>query len=208
MSVSFSQIECSTQGTSLETGVAARLRASDKSVIDELRRDHEHRLRRFLRRLTSDTDLAEDLIQDTWVRVIVAGSSFRGESRFGTWLCSVAKNLFRDKHRKKTPPLESIDSTGGDGGGLPSEVASGEESPLQWLLRMDASHSLSNAVRELNPDQQEIVTLRYMHEMSMQEISERLQIPLSTAKSRLRRALQALRSLMGAEPSTASFEKS
>ena len=78
------------------------LKRQDPGLIDQLIVQYQHRLLRYLLYLTSNRELAEDLFQETWMRVLVRGAQYNGNARFDTWLFTIARNLVIDYRRKRT----------------------------------------------------------------------------------------------------------
>src|SRR3954452_25221528 len=87
--------------------IAARLKHQEAGLLDELIVRYQHRLLRYLLFLTSSRELAEDLFQEVWMRVLVRGGQFNGKARFDTWLFTIARNLVIAYRRKRT--LSSLD---------------------------------------------------------------------------------------------------
>lgn len=83
--------------------IAEGLKAHDPEVLDRLILQHQHRLMRYLVRLTGNREVAEDMFQETWLRILRRGSQFRGESQFATWLFTIARNLVFDLLRRGSP---------------------------------------------------------------------------------------------------------
>ena len=87
--------------------VAQGLKRQDAGLLDELIVRYQHRLLRYLLYLTSNREMAEDLFQEVWMRVLVRGGQFNGQARFDTWLFTIARNLVIDQRRKRT--MSSLD---------------------------------------------------------------------------------------------------
>ena len=87
--------------------VSAGLKRQDAGLLDELIVRYQHRLMRYLLYLTGNREMAEDLFQEVWMRVLVRGAQFNGKARFGTWLFTIARNLVIDQRRKRT--MASLD---------------------------------------------------------------------------------------------------
>src|SRR5438309_11432286 len=91
-------------GMESETSAIARgLRRRDPDLLDRLIEQYQHRLLRYLVSLTADRAVAEDLFQETWMRVLERGHQYDGRHEFSTWLYAVARNLTIDYLRKKRP---------------------------------------------------------------------------------------------------------
>ena len=176
--------------------IAARLRADDSSIVSELIHRYQERLRRYLIRLTEDRDFAEDILQETWMRVVTRGSQFKGDSQFSTWLFAVARNLVRDQRRKKRIQAGSLDVTTSAGEEMPLELASMDSTPFEHFANLEHKRALRDALRALMPHHRQVLELRYLHELSPTEISRMIGAPISTVKARLYRALTTLRPRM------------
>jgi RNA polymerase sigma-70 factor, ECF subfamily len=173
--------------------VAARLRANDAGIVEELICRYHERLRRYLIRLTEDREFAEDILQETWIRVVTRGSQFKGDSQFSTWLFAVARNLVRDQRRKKRIQTRSFDVITGEREEIPLELASADSTPFEHIANLERKRALRDALRALMPHHREVLELRFLHELSPSEISRIIGEPVSTVKARLYRALTTLR---------------
>ena len=91
--------------------IAAGLKRQEAGLLDELIARYQHRLLRYLLYLTSSRELAEDLFQEVWMRVLVRGGQYNGKARFDTWLFTIANNLalnhLRSKGRNASVPIDS-----------------------------------------------------------------------------------------------------
>src|SRR5580700_10872429 len=95
--------------------VSAGLKRQDAGLLDELIVRYQHRLLRYLLFLTGNREMAEDLFQEVWMRVLTRGGQFNGKARFETWLFTIARNLVIDYRRKRTmSSLDELIETGND----------------------------------------------------------------------------------------------
>jgi RNA polymerase sigma-70 factor (ECF subfamily) len=116
-----------------ETSAIARgLRRRDPDLLDRLIEQYQHRLLRYLVYLAGSRELAEDLFQETWIRVLERGHQYDGKHEFGTWLYAVARNLTIDYLRKKNPL--SLDGLMEDEEHTPFEPA--DNRPTAWELAL------------------------------------------------------------------------
>jgi RNA polymerase sigma-70 factor (ECF subfamily) len=175
--------------------IAERLKQRDPLLLDQLIVEYQHRLLRYLLYLTGNRELAEDLFQETWMRVLVRGSQFNGNSRFDTWLFTIARNLVIDFRRRRTmASLEEMSANTEDS--RPFEVASEDPSPFDQYLSRQHSGLVAEALLSLEPLHREVLVLRFHEEMALDQIARVTGAPLSTVKSRLYRGLAALRPVM------------
>ena len=104
------------QSCNENTLVAQGLKRHDPELLDQLIVQYQHRLLRYLLYLTGNRETAEDIFQETWMRVLKRGDQFNGKSRFDTWLFTIARNLVIDVRRKRTmSSLEAMREAGEDG---------------------------------------------------------------------------------------------
>jgi RNA polymerase sigma-70 factor (ECF subfamily) len=172
--------------------IAERLKRQDPLLLDELIVEYQHRLLRYLLYLTGNRELAEDTFQETWMRVLVRGSQFNGNSRFDTWLFTIARNLVIDFRRRRVmASLEEMsENTENE---RPFEVASADPTPFDNYLSRQNSSLVASALLTLDPLHREVLVLRFHEELALDQIATVTGAPLSTVKSRLYRGLAALR---------------
>ncbi len=170
--------------------IARGLRRHDPDLLDQLIEQYQHRLFRYLVHLTGDRYQAEDLFQETWVRVLERGAQYDGHHNFVAWLLGIARNLAIDQARRKRPASldELMDATERE----PLAVEDGAPSPFDRLLTAEHQQQVLAALEHLPPSYREVLVLRFQEELPLEEISRVVAAPLSTVKSRLYRALEAL----------------
>src|SRR5436305_8383245 len=186
-------------GMESEAGAIARgLRRRDPDLLDRLIEQYQHRLLRYLLHLTRDRDLAEDLFQETWIRVLERGHQYDGKREFTTWLFAVARNLTIDYLRKKRPV--SLDGMMEDQEHAPLEPA--DPRPMAWevVQQHEQSERVSAALVSIPAEYREAVVLRVQEGLALDEIATVTGARLGTVKSRLYRGLNMLMSrLKGAQ---------
>ena len=172
--------------------VAKGLKNHDPQILDQLIVQYQHRLLRYLLYLTGNREMAEDLFQETWMRVLVRGTQFNGNSRFDTWLFTIARNLVIDLRRRKSmASLEEMCENSEDD--RPFELPSQDKTPFEHLCTLESGQLVADALLTLDPLHREVLVLRFHEELSLEEISRVTRAPLSTVKSRLYRGLAALK---------------
>jgi len=182
-----------------ETQELARgLRRRDPELLDRLIEQYHYRLFRYLLYLTGRRDTAEDLFQETWVRVIERGHQYNDKWKFEAWLFSIARHLTIDLMRKRTPEAFKQDDLESASG----LAASTEErefgpstafSPLDLISSREESARVTAALGHLPAAFREVLLLRFQEDLGLEEIARLIEAPLSTVKSRLYRGLSALR---------------
>jgi RNA polymerase sigma-70 factor (ECF subfamily) len=182
-----------------EASVIARgLRRRDPDLLDRLIEQYQHRLLRYLVYLSGNRELAEDLFQETWIRVLERGHQYDGQHDFSTWLYAVARNLTIDYLRKKNPV--SLDGLMEDEEHAPLEPA--DTRPMAWELvaQHEQAERISAALISIPAEYRETVMLRFQEGLALDEIATVTGAPLGTVKSRLYRGLNMLMSrLKGAQ---------
>ncbi|HMF64203.1 MAG TPA: sigma-70 family RNA polymerase sigma factor [Edaphobacter sp.] len=180
------------QTQSENAAIAHGLKRQDPELLDHLIDVYQHRLLRYLMFLTGKREVAEDLFQETWMRVLLRGGQYNGKARFDTWLFTIARNLVIDLSRKRT--MASLDemSEGGDDE-RPFEIAMEGPSPLEQFQSRENSAEVGEVLLRLEPTYREVLVLRFYEELSLEEIAGVTRAPLSTVKSRLYRGLAALK---------------
>lgn len=172
--------------------IARGLKMQDPELLDHLIELYQHRLLRFLMFLTGKREVAEDLFQETWMRVLLRGAQYNGKARFDTWLFTIARNLVIDLSRKRTMvSLDEMNESSEDD--RPFEIPSEGPSPLEQFQVREDSAEVSEVLLKLEASSREVLVLRFYEELSLEEISGVTKAPLSTVKSRLYRGLAALK---------------
>lgn len=137
---------------------------------------------------------AEEVVQEAFLKAFRGLHSFRAESKFGTWLLSITLNEARNRLRhQNTVKIESLDDTPGEEEHVsPTLLRSWREIPSQTLERMEVRQMLQQAITCLPPIYREVLLLRDVEELSVNEAAEVLCITEGTVKVRLHRARMML----------------
>jgi RNA polymerase sigma-70 factor (ECF subfamily) len=175
--------------------LAIGLRQRDPDLLDRLIEQYQQRLYRYLLFLTANPPLAEDLFQETWIRVLERGGQYNGKSKFDSWLFAIARNLVIDaSRRKKTASLEDLsDPRSNTPYDPPDKQAS---SALQMLVSRENEQIVQLSLLKIPPYYREVLMLRFSEELGLEEIAAVTATPISTVKSRLYRGLAALKTAM------------
>ena len=179
-----------------EPSVIARgLRRRDPDLLDRLIEQYQHRLLRYLISLSGNRELAEDLFQETWIRVLERGHQYDGKHEFNTWLYAVARNLTIDYLRKKSPV--SLDAMMEDEDHAPLEPP--DTRPMAWEVveQHEQAERISAAMIGLPAEYREAIMLRFQDGLGLEEIAAVIGAPLGTVKSRLYRGLNLLMGRLG-----------
>ncbi len=184
------------------SAIARGLRRRDPDLLDRLIEQYQHRLFRYLVYLSGNRELAEDLFQETWIRVLERGHQYDGKHEFSTWLYAVARNLTID-YLRTTRPLSldgMIDGLMEDERHAPLEPA--DTRPMAWevVQQHEQAERISAALVSIPAEYRETVVLRFQEGLALDEIATITGTKLGTVKSRLYRGLNMLMSqLKGAQ---------
>jgi len=160
-----------------------RLRSGDRAAIDSVVDRYSKPLFAFIVRMTGEREAAEDVFQETWIRVVRNIGSFRGESKFSTWLFQIALNLCRNLARQAARrTYVAIE----EAGTLSVEAEAEESDPFK-------ARRIRKLVDSLPEKMREVIVLRFYHEKTDQEIVEITGLPAGTVKSRIFRGIKVLR---------------
>ena len=175
--------------------IARGLRERDIALLHALVEQYQYRLVRYLIYLLGRRDEVDDLVQETWVRVLERGRSYDGRYRFEPWLFAIARNLTIDHmRRRKTSSLNSDDD--GEEDTTPRSPASNDPSPFVLAARTEDAQRLAQSMQTLDFIYREVLVLRFQEDLSLQEVATVVGAPVSTVASRIYRGLQTLRSLL------------
>lgn len=171
-----------------------RLRRGDLNALAELVTRYQNRLYRYLLRMVRQPAEAEDLFQQTWLRVVEKIRSFDTSRNFDAWLFTLARNLAIDHLRRIHPrSLDEPLANSWHGETVADRVPCEDETPFDHALAAERRMKIGEAMEGLPMIYREVLTLRFEDEMKIEEIAQVTAVPLSTVKSRLRRSLEQLR---------------
>jgi RNA polymerase sigma-70 factor, ECF subfamily len=180
------------------SAIAHGLRRRDPDLLDRLIEQYQHRLLRYLVYLVGNRDLAEDLFQETWIRVLERGHQYDGKHEFSTWLYAVARNLTIDYLRRKSPV--SLDGLMEDEDHAPIEPADPRPAAWEVVAQQEQAERINAALVSIPAEYRETVVLRFQEGLALEEIATVTGAKLGTVKSRLYRGLNLLMSqLKGAQ---------
>jgi RNA polymerase sigma-70 factor, ECF subfamily len=171
----------------------------DSGAFEELLRRHQRPVLNFIFRYVGNRSTAEDLVQDVFMRIIRRASSYKREAKFTTWLYTIARNICIDHSRRmqhrRTASLDHPTRAGGeDRRTLGESIPSADAATDRRAMGRQLGEQIKVAVDNLAEDQREVFLMREYLGLPFKEIAEIVDIPENTAKSRMRYALEKLRS--------------
>jgi RNA polymerase sigma-70 factor (ECF subfamily) len=162
---------------------------ADLAMLNRLVERYQASLVRYLVHLLGRREHVEDLVQETWLRVLERGRQYDSRLRFEPWLFAIARNLALDLLRRKPAPSC----------GASEDPASPDPSPFEATAKTEEAARLARSLAALEPLSREALLLRFQEEMSLLEIARVVQAPVSTVSSRIYRGLAALRTQLEKE---------
>ncbi|MBI4889834.1 MAG: sigma-70 family RNA polymerase sigma factor [Acidobacteria bacterium] len=172
-------------------------RERNRTAFDILVNHNYQRMNRTALRMVRDSDDAEDVVQQTFLLAWQNIDRFRGDSAFSTWLTRIAMNeslsVLRGRKRQTEELNEELTTQSEmDGAGFSTPL----ESPEDRFLRKETSRLLREGLRFVKPAYRETMRLRLDEDLSLEEISQRLAIPVNTVKVHLFRGRQAMKTFL------------
>lgn len=174
-----------------------RAKRGEMRAFEMLVVKYQRRIERLIGRMVRDTDLVQDIAQETFIRAYRALPQFRGESAFYTWLYRIAVNSAKKALSDfKRDPLVLEGSRAGMEEGeetsrVENELTDGE-TPEALLASKEIAAAVNSAIEALSEDLRQAITLREIEGLSYEEISEAMNCPIGTVRSRIFRAREAI----------------
>jgi RNA polymerase sigma-70 factor (ECF subfamily) len=194
------------QGQSLrdltDQEVVARARDGRESAYRELIRRYERPVFSLIYRMVRDRETAEDLAQETFIKVLNAIASYRPEFKFSSWVFKIANNTAIDHLRRRE--LDTLSLEGSPHASTPDaieatslQVSDDSETPLDEVTARELGAEIEQAINQLRPEYRSCILLRHVEGRPYEEIAEMLDLPLGTVKTYIHRARHELRAALG-----------
>lgn len=164
------------------------MRSGDELALEALYEKYERLLFSFAHRFTNNDRLSEEVIQEVWMKIWNGRVDFNTDKgKFSSWILTITRNAALDclRREKRQPTIEVEERDGGF-----------DEPVERTVIERETASEVRDAVSELKPDQQELIELVYFKGLTQQQISEQLNLPLGTVKTRIRSAIQSLRKII------------
>ncbi|MCW5766860.1 MAG: sigma-70 family RNA polymerase sigma factor [Phycisphaeraceae bacterium] len=171
-----------------ERALVRRVLAGDRDAAESLVKSFQESLYAFMLRISGRPEIAEDVVQEAFVRALTNLSRYDDRFRFSTWLFTIAKRLYVNAQQRLAPAYDT-DTVGA----APSRSADEVSAYHAGETSAGARSALQHAMAALSEDQREVVVLFYQLDWSVEQMSEYLDLPPGTVKSHLHRARARLR---------------
>lgn len=166
----------------------------DQNAFADIVSLYQHKLYQVCYRMLGNKQEAEDIAQEAFVRAYTNLHTFDQKRKFSTWLYRIGTNLCIDRIRKKKPDYYlDAEVAGTEGLNLYSQIASDDQLPEETIEKMELQDRIQYEIGRLPDKYRTVVVLKYIEELSLQEISDILDMPLGTVKTRIHRGREALR---------------
>jgi len=182
--------------------VVALAKLGSEEAYRELIRRYERPVFSLIYRMVRNRELAEDLSQETFVKVLNAVQSYRPEFKFSSWVFKIANNAAIDHLRRRE--LDTLSLEGSPHAATPEmieatalQITERGENQLEEVANRELGGAIERAIERLRPEYRSCILLRHVEGRTYEEIAEILSLPLGTVKTYIHRARNELRILLG-----------
>lgn len=178
----------------LEPQLVKLVLKGDRLAFAELVELYQEKLFHMAYRMLNNKQEAEDIVQETFLRVYNNLHRYDDTQKFSTWIYRIATNLCIDQLRKRKQ-VYSLDAESTDYEGLDgySMIPSDNRTPESELIISETQSIIHQAIDQLPPKYKSVMVLRYIQELSLQEVGDILEMPVTTVKTRVHRGREYLR---------------
>lgn len=181
----------------METIVKTRIKQvlkGDQNAFSEIVELYKDKVYQLAYRMLGNRHEAEDIAQEAFLRAYINIHSYNPNRKFSTWLYRIATNLSIDRIRKKKPDYYlDAEVAGTEGLNMYSQIPADTTLPEDELESMELQETIQNEILKLPEKYRSVIVLKYIEELSLKEISEILDLPVGTVKTRIHRGREALR---------------
>ncbi|SHN29807.1 RNA polymerase, sigma subunit, SigW [Gracilibacillus kekensis] len=170
------------------------VKKGDQSAFEDIVSFYQNKVFAICYRMIGNRHEAEDIAQEAFIRAYINIQSFDENRKFSTWLYRIATNLTIDKIRKKKPDYYlDAEIKGADGLNMYAQLPADQALPEEEVESLEMQSYIQQEIMQLPEKYRTIIALRFINELSLKEISEILEIPVGTVKTRVHRGREALR---------------
>ncbi len=175
-----------------------QIAAGNRDAFEKLYGEYQKRLFRYFVRMVSSAEAAEELTNDVLVEVWKKAGEFRGLSKVSTWIFGIAHHKAMNAYRSRKPGTVDIEAAANE--------ADPGDTPEQSAAQVNLKEKIKRALQRLSPEHREVMELTFTNGLSYQEISDIMQCPVNTVKTRMfyaKKQLQEILHSMGIRRETA-----
>jgi len=186
---------------SIEARLVRLAKTGDRGAFADLVELYKDKIYHLGYRMLGGREEAEDLAQETFLRVFRSLERYDESLKFSTWIYRIGTNLAIDRLRKRkaTYSLDADVANDGEGTDWYGMLASEEPTPEGRVLLSETQSRIRAAIEALPEKYRSVVILKYLHDMSLQEIGDVLELPVTTVKTRVHRGREFLRDVLERE---------
>ena len=174
-----------------------RLKDGDRQSFNALVERYRDRVVSYAYRIVGNSELAQDMAQETFVRIYRSSHTFREGSRFTPWLYKIATNVCLSEKSRRSREMVCVGSDGLEAAACPSGAGVEDK-----VMEAFVSRELCSSISQLTPEHQSVLVMHIYQGLTYGEIGEALDIPCGTVKSRLFYAIRKLREVCDLEDQT------
>ncbi|MCM3734111.1 RNA polymerase sigma factor SigW [Fictibacillus nanhaiensis] len=178
----------------LVANMVAQVKKGDQEAFEGIVDLFKDKIYRHCFRMVGNGHEAEDLAQETFLRAYRNISKYNNEFKFSTWIYRIATNLCIDRLRKKKPDYYlDAEVPGTDGANMYSQLSADDPLPEQVVTENERWNELQEEIMKLPEKYRTAIVLKYVEDLSLEEISQIMDIPVPTVKTRIHRGREALK---------------
>src|SRR5699024_809134 len=171
-----------------------KVKQGDQLAFSELIELYQHEVYRICFRLIGNSYEAEDLAKEAFWRAYQNINSHDSNKKFSSWLFRIATNLTIDRLKKKKPDYYlDAEVAGAEGMTMDTRIPDNNQLPEDQVIGMELQDTVQRAIFRLAPEYRSAIVLKYMEDLSLRDISDIMQIPIGTVKTRIYRGRETLR---------------
>ncbi|HWO98668.1 MAG TPA: RNA polymerase sigma factor SigW [Bacillus sp. (in: firmicutes)] len=171
-----------------------QVKKGDQDAFAEVVEYYKDKVYQLCYRMLGNAHEAEDSAQEAFIRAYVNIHSYDSSKKFSTWLYRIATNLCIDRIRKKKPDYYlDAEINGTDGLNMYSQIPADQKLPEDELEKLELQEHIQQEILKLPDKYRSVIVLKYVDELSLKEISDILDLPVGTVKTRIHRGREALR---------------
>ncbi|MCM3719454.1 RNA polymerase sigma factor SigW [Fictibacillus phosphorivorans] len=178
----------------LVANMVSQVKKGDQEAFEGIVDLFKDKIYRHCFRMVGNGHEAEDLAQETFLRAYRNISKYNNEYKFSTWIFRIATNLCIDRLRKKKPDYYlDAEVPGTDGATMYNQLSTDEPLPEQVVTENERWNELQEEIMKLPEKYRTAIVLKYVEDLSLEEISHIMDIPVPTVKTRIHRGREALK---------------
>ena len=179
--------------------IVEKIKGGAIELFEEIVRRYQRKLVNYIYRMINDFDSAMELCQEVFIKVFNSLDKYNPSYKFTTWIHRISSNATIDWMRKKKIDAFSIDNDSDDSMSMSQQLPSDDLNPLQNLEMSQLQQRIEDAIEDLPFIYKQLIILRHINELSYDEISEAVDLPLGTVKNRIFRGREMLKAKLRAE---------